>query len=53
VELAGRTFPHGLVFDTRVFTALEKRPPAQVGDSEVKHMQHMQHMAVVRDFRIP
>lgn len=50
VVLAGKTFPNGLVFDTRVFTALEKCPPAQVGDSEVKHMQHM---AVVRDFRIP
>lgn len=50
VVVAGKTFPNGLVFDTRVFTALEKCPPAQVGDSEVKHMQHM---AVVRDFRIP
>ncbi|MFC7336696.1 endonuclease/exonuclease/phosphatase family protein [Haloferula chungangensis] len=50
VLLAGKSFPHGLVFDTRVFSALEKCPPAQIGDSEVKHMQHM---AVVRDFRIP
>jgi endonuclease/exonuclease/phosphatase family metal-dependent hydrolase len=50
VELAGRKFPHGLVFDSRVFEPLEKVPPVQKGDSGVPNMQHM---AVVRDFRIP
>ncbi len=50
VELAGLTFPGGLVFDTRVFAALEKCPPAQAGDSGVPFMQHM---AVVRDFQLP
>ena len=50
VELAGESFPHGLVFDTRVFPALEKCPPAQPRDSGLPFMQHM---AVVRDFRIP
>lgn len=50
VELGGRSFPGGLVFDTRVFGALEKCPPAQPGDSGVPFMQHM---AVVRDFKVP
>jgi len=50
VELAGQRFPHGLVFDSRVFEPLEKVPPVQRGDSAAPFMQHM---AVVRDFRIP
>lgn len=50
VEIADQKFPHGLVFDTRVFEPLEKLPPAQKGDSGVPNMQHM---AVVRDFVIP
>lgn len=50
VELGGLTFPGGLVFDTRVFAALEKCPPAQPGDSGVPFMQHM---AVIRDFKLP
>jgi endonuclease/exonuclease/phosphatase family metal-dependent hydrolase len=49
VEIAGLKFPHGLVFDTRVFEPLEKLPPAQKGDSDAPNMQHM---AVVRDFVI-
>jgi endonuclease/exonuclease/phosphatase family metal-dependent hydrolase len=50
VQLAGRTFPHGLVFDTRTFPELAKAPPAQLGDSGLPQMQHM---AVVRDFLLP
>lgn len=50
VEIAERTFKHGLVFDTRVFEALDKLPPAQKGDSGVPNMQHM---AVVREFVVP
>ena len=49
VRLAGHEFPSGLVFDSRVFTPLDKVPPVQLGDSGV---QNMQHMAVVRDFRL-
>jgi hypothetical protein len=49
VRLAGHEFPQGLVFDSRVFTPLDKVPPVQIGDSGV---QNMQHMAVIRDFRI-
>jgi hypothetical protein len=50
VVLAGRRFPNGLVFDSRVFEPLKDVPPVQRNDSGVKNMQHM---AVVRDFRIP
>jgi endonuclease/exonuclease/phosphatase family metal-dependent hydrolase len=50
VKLAGAEFPHGLVFDSRVFEPLEKLPPVQKTDSGVPFMQHM---AVVRDFLIP
>ena len=50
VELAGRKFPHGLVFDTRVFEPLAELPPVRAGDSGVPFMQHM---AVVRDFKLP
>ena len=50
VELAGRKFPHGLVFDTRVFEPLAELPPVRTGDSGVPFMQHM---AVVRDFKLP
>lgn len=48
VLLGGRTYEHGLVFDSRVFRPL----PAGVerGDSGAEQMQHM---AVVKDFRIP
>jgi endonuclease/exonuclease/phosphatase family metal-dependent hydrolase len=50
VKIAGREFPHGLVFDSRVFEPLDALPPVQKSDSGVKNMQHM---AVVRDFLIP
>ena len=50
VKLAGKEFPDGLVFDTRVFGPLDQVSPAQESDSG---LQQMQHMAVIRDFRIP
>lgn len=50
VNLADTAFPHGLVFDSRVFEPLEKIAPVQKSDSGVPNMQHM---AVVRDFRLP
>lgn len=48
--LAGREFPNGLVFDTRVFEGIEALSPARKQDSGVPNMQHM---AVVRDFKLP
>lgn len=50
VIVAEQEFPHGLVFDTRVFTPMEKLSPARKSDSAHKMMQHM---AVIRDFRFP
>lgn len=50
VKLADQVFPHGLVFDSRVFEPLEKVAPVQKGDSDLPMMQHM---AVVRDFLLP
>ena len=50
VKLAGREFPHGLVFDSRVFEPLEKVEPVRKNDSGLPMMQHM---AVVRDFLLP
>lgn len=50
VKLAGKDFPDGLVFDTRIFEPLDQVPPAQEGDSG---LQQMQHMAVIRDFLVP
>ena len=50
VKIAGREFPGGLVFDSRVFEPLTAVPPIQVSDSAAPNMQHM---AVVRDFLIP
>ena len=50
VVLAGRRFPHGLVFDSRVFEPLEGRA---AGATRRQRLAFMQHMAVVRDFRIP
>ena len=41
--------PHGLVFDTRVFTPLSDAPPALVTDSAASNMQHM---GVIKDFFI-
>lgn len=50
LKLADQEFPHGLVFDSRVFEPLDKVPPVQKDDSGVKNMQHM---AIARDFLIP
>ena len=50
VKLAGREFPHGLVFDSRVFKPLENVAPVRKTDSGLPMMQHM---AVVRDFLLP
>lgn len=50
VKLAGREFPHGLVFDSRVFEPLENVAPVRKSDSGLPMMQHM---AVVRDFLLP
>jgi len=50
VLLAGRSFPRGLVFDSRLFEPLDQCPPVRKGDSGLPFIQHM---AVVRDFRIP
>lgn len=48
--LAGQSFPHGLVFDTRVFTPLAAlMPPLQGGESAAANMQHM---PVVKDFAL-
>ncbi len=50
VKFADSEFPHGLVFDSRVFEPLDKAPPVQKNDSAAPNMQHM---AVVRDFQLP
>lgn len=50
LKIAGLEFPHGLVFDSRVFEPLDRLHPVQRGDSGVPNMQHM---AVVREFLIP
>lgn len=50
VTLPSRTFPKGLVFDSRVYTPLSDVAPVQSGDSGVSGMQHM---AVIKDFTIP
>lgn len=49
-KVAGRGFPNGLVFDTRVFEGIGELPPVRKEDSGVPNMQHM---AVVRDFKLP
>jgi hypothetical protein len=51
VSIGGRSYPSGLVVDTRVFTPLSAISPAQFFDSDERNV--MQHMAVVRDFMIP
>jgi len=49
VAMPSRTYPNGLVFDSRVYTSLTDVPPVVFGDSAADQMQHM---AVVRDFNI-
>lgn len=46
-RVAGRSFPAGLVFDSRVFTPLPSVPPILAADSEAPNMQHM---LVIKDF---
>lgn len=50
VKIGNAKFPHGLVFDSRVFEPLSDVPPVQKSDSAAPNMQHM---AVLRDFVIP
>jgi endonuclease/exonuclease/phosphatase family metal-dependent hydrolase len=45
-----RTFPKGLVFDSRVYSPLSDVTPVLAGDSAAVNMQHM---AVIKDFLIP
>ena len=47
VIIGSNTFPHGLVFDSRIYSPLSEVEPVQEDDSGVFQMQHM---AVVRDF---
>ena len=49
VALGSNSFPHGLVFDSRVYTPLTDVTPVLATDSDAPSMQHM---AVVRDFEI-
>jgi endonuclease/exonuclease/phosphatase family metal-dependent hydrolase len=49
-RIGGATFPHGLVFDSRVYEPLADVAPVQRDDSAAPNMQHM---AVVRDFLVP
>lgn len=51
-DSTSRTYPDGLVFDTRTFTQSvldEYFPPADTGDSSASSMQHM---AIVKDYLI-
>ena len=50
VEIGGESYPHGLVFDSRVFGALDAVAPARKADSGAEQMQHL---AIVKDFLIP
>lgn len=49
VVMPSRTYPDGLVFDSRVYTSLSEVSPVAIGDSGASGMQHM---AVVRDFNV-
>jgi endonuclease/exonuclease/phosphatase family metal-dependent hydrolase len=48
--IGSKSFPAGLVFDSRVYTPLSSVSPVQSGDSAATGMQHM---AVMRAFLIP
>ena len=50
VEIGANTFPHGLVFDSRVYSPLSDVEPIRRSDSDAPNMQHM---AVIKDFFIP
>ncbi|MDX9722176.1 MAG: endonuclease/exonuclease/phosphatase family protein [Myxococcota bacterium] len=47
VAIGSKEFPHGLVFDSRVYTPLSDVHPVQEDDSDAPFMQHM---PVLRDF---
>lgn len=49
VVMPSRTYPNGLVFDSRIYTSLTDVPPVVFGDSGAPSMQHM---GVVRDFKV-
>ena len=49
VAMPSRTYPGGLVFDSRIYTPLTEVPPIQATDSGATQMQHM---GVVKDFLI-
>jgi endonuclease/exonuclease/phosphatase family metal-dependent hydrolase len=46
-RVGSRSFPNGLVFDSRIFSPLTDVAPVQAGDST-----NLQHMAVIKDFQI-
>lgn len=46
-SIGSRSFPNGLVFDSRVFSPLTDVAPVQPADSSTA-----QHMAVIKDFRV-
>lgn len=50
VAIGARSFPKGLVFDSRVYTPISAVAPVQSSDSGASSMQHM---AVIKDFLIP
>ncbi len=50
VVIGSKSFPTGLVFDSRVYTPLADVAPVQSGDSGATAMQHM---GVVREFCLP
>ncbi len=48
--VGSRTFPKGLVFDSRVYSPLSDVSPVLSTDSDASNMQHM---GVIKDFLIP
>lgn len=49
VVIGARSFPAGLVFDTRVYSPLSDVAPARQSDSGASAMQHM---AVIKAFTV-
>ncbi len=49
LKVGSASFPHGLVFDSRVYTPLADLPSVLKTDSDASQMQHM---AVIRQFQI-
>jgi endonuclease/exonuclease/phosphatase family metal-dependent hydrolase len=49
VAIGEQKFPHGLVFDSRVYEPLVDVSPIQKNDSGAVNMQHM---AIIKDFKI-